>query len=171
MSTPFWIFLVALGAICLWALVSRNIFSRRIAEHNKAEAALDARMAAFKERVSARNERILAAEKPKKGPDDKSKSDPSFLEELYVTHGQVMRSVAPLTGIGLKPARFAGGGDHHLVMLGNGCVWLETNQVGDAMMKRIVEADAPRASGAYEVSSKKDFIASTAAAVKRYPRR
>lgn len=60
MSTPFWIFMAALGAILLWALLSWRQVAHRMAAHAAAEGALNNRMLEFQERVRNRNARILA---------------------------------------------------------------------------------------------------------------
>ncbi|AMX99990.1 hypothetical protein AB0V79_17185 [Mesorhizobium ciceri] len=143
MSTPFWIFMVALSAICLWALVSRNLFSRRIAAHTKAEEALDARMIAFKERVSTRNARVLAEKPKERSTDDKSRvASDDFLKDLYVSDalGRVMLAEPPSRYRYASPGRFAGGGagSARAVLLDNGtCLWLDDRSLVERLTEKI----------------------------------
>ncbi|TPN49480.1 hypothetical protein FJ976_17270 [Mesorhizobium sp. B1-1-9] len=155
MSTPFWIFMIALSAICLWALVSRNLFSRRIAAHAKAEEALEARMVAFKERVSARNTRVIADKPKERSTDDKSRMIPTddFLKDLYVSDalGRVMVDRTPGRYRIVSPGRFAGGGGvTRAVLLDNGtCLWVEDSPLIERLTSKLAFGqfgyeDAPR---------------------------
>lgn len=163
MSTPFWIFVGALCVLCLSALASRHLFSRRIAKHTKAEEALDARTAAFKERVSARNARVLAAEKPKVGPDDKSKSRSTELGRLAVSDNQVESLYEPGGGIMHADPRgfasFTGIAPRRLVILDNGkAVLVEDAPFGETILERFVDFTGARSGPAYDVVRGRDLM-------------
>lgn len=96
MSPPFWIFMAALAAICVWALLNRSLLSHRIAGHAKAEEALNTRMLVFRERVRNRNARILAEATADGGQKEKPVEDllAPLLKGLYATDDHFERSLS-----------------------------------------------------------------------------